>query len=151
DRGGQPVERLDPRAVGRGLREVVAAPDKDERALLGRLPAQRLGQGGLADARLAADEHQRPTPGQRRGQGSAKERQLALAPDERWPWGSGQGACGLVGHRRLAVRRRGSGAAEYSRRQATRCPIHIDRAARRGVRSAVVATSLIYGRVTGTW
>ena len=41
----------------------VAPPDKHQRFLRGCLPAQCLGEGGLADARLAADEHEAALPG----------------------------------------------------------------------------------------
>ena len=98
-------EGLAPGAVGRRLGQVVAAPDQHQRALRGRLGQQRLGEGGLADARLAADEHQRPAPGQRRGERVAQRGQLALAADEAGQW------LRQVGRRRpdRPGRRRGAG------------------------------------------
>jgi hypothetical protein len=77
------AEQLTPGAVGRGLGQVVAAPHQHQQVLATPLGQRRLGQGRLADARLAADEHQRPSPRPRRGAGLAQGGQLAIAPDER--------------------------------------------------------------------
>jgi len=57
-------QRLGPGAVGRGLAQVVATADQHQRTLFARRGQQRLRQRRLADPRLAADEHQRPTPGE---------------------------------------------------------------------------------------
>src|SRR5205085_925956 len=85
--------RVEPGAVGRGLREVVAAPDEHQRALRRGLVGQRLGQRGLADARLAPDEHQAPATDQGRRELLGEQRLLALPPYQ-------QGGLLVIGGRR---------------------------------------------------
>ncbi len=97
---GHARQGLGPGAVGRRLAEVVAAPDQHPRALFLGLAAECLGQGGLTDARLAADEHQRPVASQGGIQGIAQRRLLALAADEGRCGREGSGVASLVGHRR---------------------------------------------------
>jgi len=46
------------------------------------LGEQHLGEGGLADPRLAADEDERPAPGAGGIEGIAQRRQLTFAADE---------------------------------------------------------------------
>jgi hypothetical protein len=57
-------EEVDPWAVRRRLGEIEAAPDEDERSPFYSFATERLGERGLADARLAADEHEATPPGQ---------------------------------------------------------------------------------------
>src|SRR5205823_3382264 len=61
--GGQRRERRPPGAIRRRVGQVVAAADRQARTALQRLAPQRLGQGGLADPRLPADQHQAAAPG----------------------------------------------------------------------------------------
>ncbi len=54
----------------------------DLRAALDRLALQGLGQRGLADARLAADQHQVAAPGERGGEGFAQAHAFPRTPNE---------------------------------------------------------------------
>lgn len=80
--GARAVPR--PRPVWRRLAQVVAPPDQDKRALVRRLAADCLGERGTADARLPADEDQRPAPGQRGGEGVARMDCSRSRPTRGW-------------------------------------------------------------------
>ncbi len=75
-------EEFDPRAVGRRLGQVIAPPDEHQRTLLRRLPAERLGERRLADARLTADEHETAPPGESGIEMLAQDSEFAVASDQ---------------------------------------------------------------------
>ena len=77
---------LDPRAVGRGLGAVVAVADEDVGARVRRLAAERIREGGLPDAGLAADQDEAALAIAHRSQAIVQEREFAVAPDQRWRW-----------------------------------------------------------------
>src|SRR4051794_30529269 len=56
------VEEVAPRAIRGGLGEVETAPDEYKRPLVSRLPVERFGERGLADARFSADQHEPAMP-----------------------------------------------------------------------------------------
>ena len=111
--GRQAVEGFLPGAVGRRLAEVVAAPGEGQRAPPHTLGQRPLGQRGLADARLPADQHQRSAPGQRGGQRVAQGGLLALAAHEGHGGRGQRVARGRDGHGNPAVTV-ATGAAECS-------------------------------------
>ena len=82
----QPIapEEFDPRAVGRRLDEVITSPSQHQRALVGGLPAEGLGERGLADPRLPADQDQAARTGERGVERLAQQGELAIAADEGW-------------------------------------------------------------------
>src|SRR4051794_36515923 len=53
-----------PRAIRGCLREIITAPDEDERTLFARLAAESLSEGGLADTGLAAEQDEATSPGE---------------------------------------------------------------------------------------
>ncbi len=57
----QIAEQIEPGTIGRGVGEVIAVAGKDEDAALRGFGGQIVGQRGLADARLAADEDEAAT------------------------------------------------------------------------------------------
>jgi hypothetical protein len=75
-------EHLAPRPVRRRLREIVAATGEQQRPPLPGLGADRLGEAGLAHARLATDQDEGAVPGERRVKGIAQRSQLAITADE---------------------------------------------------------------------
>ena len=77
---------LDPGAVGRGLGPVVAVADEDVRARARRLAAERIREGGLANAGLTSDQDEAAPTIARRGQAVVQEGEFAVAPDQRWRW-----------------------------------------------------------------
>jgi len=102
-------EEFDPGAIGRRLGEVVAPPDEDQRPPRLGIPAHRLGQRGLADARLAADEHQAAPPGESGIEMLAQDTAFTVASDEcgrgTRRWGGAHGVPRVV----LAARREHDG------------------------------------------
>ncbi len=94
--GGSTDQRLDPRTVGRRLREVVAPADEDERTKLRRLVTERLSERGLADPRLADDEHEAALPAERGAEMRAQDTEFTVASDQRgWSIRRCGGAHGL--------------------------------------------------------
>ena len=79
------VKEVQPGAVGGGLGEIEAPPRQNERAPFGCFPADGLGEGGLADARLAADQHNTAPPGEGGIEVFPEERQFPIAPDQERP------------------------------------------------------------------
>jgi hypothetical protein len=77
-------EQLRPRAVGGCLGQFVALPGKDERTALLGLAAQRLREGGLANARLTTDEDEAALPSDGGTETLTQHGTFALAPDEQW-------------------------------------------------------------------
>ncbi len=76
------AEQLYPRTVGGSLGEIITASDKDERCPLTRVSAERLGERGLADPRLTADQHQAALPGEGASESLAKDGEFAVPPDK---------------------------------------------------------------------
>ena len=76
-------EELAPRAVGRGLPKVEAPSDEDGCTPIGRFSADDLGDGGLADARFAADRHEAAAAGKRLVEAVTEVSGDVLALDER--------------------------------------------------------------------
>src|SRR5262245_40566006 len=76
------AEEIEPGTIGRGVGEVIAVTGEDERAALRGLAGQVVSQGGLADARLATDEHEATMAADGGCQLFAQKDLLAAAPDE---------------------------------------------------------------------
>ncbi len=82
------TEQFRPRAVGGRVGEIVASPYQHERAPLPRFGAECLREGGLADPRVTADEHEATMPGDGGDEMIAHQRQFPSPPDEvRWMQG----------------------------------------------------------------
>jgi hypothetical protein len=75
---------LDPRAVGWGLGAVIAVAGEDVRPRLRRRAAERIRKGGLADARLAADQDHAAPAMTRHGQPVVEEGEFAVPTDRGW-------------------------------------------------------------------
>jgi hypothetical protein len=64
-------------------------PGQDKGIALGGFPAKHLSEGGLADARLTADQHEAAAPSERCGEPFTRESEFAIPPNEergRWQW-----------------------------------------------------------------
>jgi hypothetical protein len=74
---------LDPGAVRWGLDAVITVAAEDVCTRVHRLAAQRIGEGGLPDTGLTADQDEAAPAGPRRGQAVVQEGELMVAADQR--------------------------------------------------------------------
>src|SRR5262249_44235893 len=82
--GADALGDLEPGTVGRGLDPVVAVAREDGNARVRGRAGEPAGEGGLADAGLAADQHQAAPAVARGSQAVAQDGEFAVAPDEWW-------------------------------------------------------------------
>jgi hypothetical protein len=57
---------------------------EDGQTRVRRLAGELIGEGGLADAGLTADQDEAPPTTARRGQAVVQEGEFAVAPNQRW-------------------------------------------------------------------
>ena len=90
------LEQVEPRAVGRGIGQVVAGPGQDAAAEVIRVADQVAGQRRLADTRFAAEKDEPAMPAAGRGELLAQNILLPRpADEERWrTQGSNAGSTG---------------------------------------------------------
>jgi hypothetical protein len=75
-------EEVDPRAVRRGLGEVEAMPLQHRHSGPLRFPHRCFGEGGLADTRLAADQHEAALPRHGGVEMLAQDTEFTVASDQ---------------------------------------------------------------------
>ncbi len=80
--GGEPAQDPQPRPVGGRPAAVPGAAPQDERASGDSLGAERVGEGGLADAGVAGDHEQATAAVERAVQAVTQLGELTLAADE---------------------------------------------------------------------
>jgi hypothetical protein len=130
---GELLEDLQEREPGNGLLGLQATPEQSRRPPVVGLGGRLLGQAGLADAGLAAHQHEATSSRRCRGHQLGGQVPLHRSPDVGRPPGGGpEGGPGARRRSRRARRRRGRGLVAPDHVEARGGPVHAEGAGTHG-------------------